>query len=286
MIEKAIGLLRTMRPMTWISVMLTIFTGMTVALKTMPPLTDIIFISVLLPICMVGYANSLNAYTDYKLDGISRPYRAIPRGIIERKTVLYFSLFLIIGALIIALIFLDIIPLLFVIIGLVLSTAYSVQPTHIKSRGPVAPLAIAAGYVFVPFMGASVMYGILRVDIIIIALVLTLQTTGASISKDFIDLEGDKALNMQTLPLTRGLESSQKMVYSGLIIPLIVFPLLSGLGYLPRGFYLYLILFIWMWYINHLYKDPPSYEKAYIHSFFFCTVSILLAGIMYVGVIS
>jgi 4-hydroxybenzoate polyprenyltransferase len=235
---------------------------------------------------MVGYANSLNAYTDYKLDGISRPYRAIPRGIIERKTVLYFSLFLIIGALIIALIFLDIIPLLFVIIGLVLSTAYSVQPAHIKSRGPVAPLVIAAGYVFVPFMGASVMYGILRADIIIIALVLTLQTTGASISKDFIDLEGDGALNMQTLPLTRGLESAQKMVYSGLITPLIVFPLLSGLGYLPRGFYLYLILFIWMWYINHLYKDPPSYEKAYIHSFFFCTVSILLAGIMYIGVIS
>ncbi|MBU7031828.1 MAG: UbiA family prenyltransferase [Theionarchaea archaeon] len=285
MIEKAIGLVRTMRPMTWISVMLTIFTGMTVALKTFPPFIDILVISIFLPICMVGYANSLNAYTDHELDGITRPYRAIPRGIIERRTVLYFSLLLLLGSLIITFGFLSIIPSFFVIIGLVLSTAYSAQPTHIKSRGPIAPLAIAAGYVFVPFMGASFMYGIHRPDIIIIALVLTLQTIGASVSKDFIDLEGDKALNMQTLPLTRGIKPSQKIVYCGLMVPLIVFPLLSCMGYLSNGFYIYLIMVGWVWYIHRLYRDPLSYEKAYIHSFFFCTVSILLTGIIYSGVI-
>ncbi|MBU7043633.1 MAG: UbiA family prenyltransferase [Theionarchaea archaeon] len=285
MMEKIIGLLRTMRPMTWISVMLTIFTGMTVALKTVPPLTDIVFISILLPICMVGYANSLNAYTDYRLDEISRPKRAIPRGIVRRKTVLYLSGLLFLFSLIIALMFLDPIPSLFVIAGLLLSTAYSVQPTHIKSKGVAAPMAIAAGYVFVPFLGASVMYGILRADIIIIALVLTLQTTGASVSKDFIDLKGDAALDMQTLPLTVGLKKSRIIVYSGLSIPLIVFPPLALGGYLPREFLWYLVMFIWIWYINSLYKAPPSYEKAYIHSFFFCTVSIVIPGIIYAGVI-
>jgi 4-hydroxybenzoate polyprenyltransferase len=284
MMEKAIGLLRTMRPMTWISVMLTIFTGMTVTLKTIPPLTDIVFISILLPICMVGYANSLNAYTDYKIDEISRPHRAIPRGIIDRKTVLYLSGFLFLCSLSIALIFLDLIPSLFVVIGLLLSTAYSVQPTHIKSKGVAAPLAIAAGYVFVPFIGAALMYGILRMDILIIASVLTLQTTGASISKDFIDLKGDAALDMQTLPLTVGLNQSRWIVYGGLITPLIAFPLFSLGGYLPSAFYVYGVLFIWVWYIHTLYTGS-SYEKAYINSFFCCTVSILLPGIIYAGVI-
>jgi 4-hydroxybenzoate polyprenyltransferase len=284
MMEKAIGLLRTMRPMTWISVMLTIFTGMTVALKTIPPFTDIVFISILLPACMVGYANSLNAYADYKLDEISRPHRAIPRGIIERRTVLYLSGFLFVCSLSIALIFLDPIPSLFVIIGLSLSTAYSVQPTHIKSKGVAAPLAIAAGYVFIPFIGATLMYGILRTDIFIIASVLTIQTTGASISKDFIDLKGDATLDMQTLPLTVGLQPSRWIVYSGLIIPFVAFPLLSLGGYLPSEFYIYGVLFIWVWYIYTLYARL-SYEKAYINSFFCCTVSILLPGIIYAGVI-
>ena len=283
MLEELVALIRTMRPMTWVSVMATILAGMMISLGTIPPLTDIISISVLLPIFVLGYANSLNAYTDYKIDEITRPERAIPKGIIRKKTVLYFAGFLFLGALIVAVLVLDLFLSLFVIAGLILGTTYSMNPTRIKVHGAAAPLAIAVGYVFIPLVGASLLYSPIRYDVLLIAFLLTLQTSGASVSKDFIDLKGDDALKVGTLPLIMGLKKAQFIVLSGLCIPLGGFPILSLVGVLPRGFLLYIVLFLWVFYIGFLYRHKHTYEKAYIHSFFLCATSIFLSGIAYIG---
>jgi geranylgeranylglycerol-phosphate geranylgeranyltransferase len=283
MFDKPVALIRTMRPMTWISVMATIFAGMMISLGAIPPLTDIFSISILLPIFVLGYANSLNAYTDYKIDKITRPERAIPKGIIKKETVLYFTGVLFLGALIVAVLVLSLFLSLFVIAGLILGTAYSINPTRIKIHSAAAPLAIAVGYVFIPLVGASLLYSPLRHDILLIAFFLTLQTAGASVSKDFIDLKGDDALKVSTLPLIMGLKKAQIVVLSGLCIPLGVFPVLSLVQVLPREFLLYVIFFLWVFYIGFLYRNKHTYEKAYIHSFFFCAASIFLSGIAYTG---
>lgn len=281
MFEKPVALIRTMRPMTWISVIITIFAGMMISLQTIPPVKDIIFISGLLPVFVLGYANTLNAYTDYKIDEITRPQRAIPKGLIKKETVLYFAVFLFLGALIVSVFVLDLFLSLFVIAGLLLATAYSVRPTRIKAHGPAAPAAIAAGYVFIPLVGASLLYAPLNYDVLLIAFVLTVQTAGASVSKDFIDLKGDEALNVGTLPLQMGLRKAQFIVFSGLAVPVVVFPLLS-VAVLPTRFLIYVVLLPWFAYIVAAYRNR-TYEKAYIHSFFFCAVSILLSGIAYTG---
>jgi 4-hydroxybenzoate polyprenyltransferase len=283
MVERIVALIRTMRPMTWISVIITVFAGMMISLHQIPPVEDIIFISVLLPIFVLGYANTLNAYTDYRIDEITRPYRAIPQGLIKKEIVLYFAGVLFAGAIAVSVFILDPFPSLFVIAGLVLASAYSMRPTRIKARGPAAPLAIAVGYVFIPFVGAFLLYSTLNYDVLLIAVVLTAQTAGASISKDFIDLEGDNALNVDTLPLTIGLKKAQLLVLSGLAIPVIVFPLLSLFTFLSHSFLLYLVLVPWLLYVRHIAQDEKEYEKAYIHAFFFCAVSILLSGIAYAG---
>jgi len=286
MFEKPVALIRTMRPMTWISVMITIFAGMMISFKGIPPLTDVISISILLPVFVLGYANTLNAYTDYKIDEITRPYRAIPKGLIKKETVLYSAVFLFLGALVISVLVLDLFLSLFVIAGLILGTAYSARPTRIKTRGPAAPLAIAAGYVFVPLVGASLLYSQINYDILLIAVVLTIQTAGASVSKDFIDLKGDKALNVSTIPLQIGVKKAQFIVFSGLVTPVVVFPVLSVLGVLPQRFLFYVVLLVWVAYIVYMYRDAHKYEKAYIHSFFLCAASILLSGIAHAGGIS
>jgi geranylgeranylglycerol-phosphate geranylgeranyltransferase len=282
MFEKIIALIRTMRPMTWVSVIITVFAGMMISLGNVPPAKDIISIAVLLPIFVLGYANSLNAYTDYKIDKITRPERAIPQGIIGRKTVLYFSGFIFLGALIVAFLVLNLFLSLFVVAGLLLATAYSASPVRIKIHGPAAPLSIATGYVFIPLVGASLIYAQIHWHVLLIALVLTAQTAGASISKDFIDLKGDAALNVSTIPLEVGLERARTIVVLGLATPLVVFPLLS-FTVLPGAFLLYLVLIPWLFYITRLYTHEKKYEKAYIHSFFFCAISIFLSGIAYGG---
>jgi 4-hydroxybenzoate polyprenyltransferase len=283
MYEKPIALMRTMRPMTWISVIFTIFAGMMISLQTIPPAEDIIFISGLLPVFVLGYANTLNAYTDYRIDEITRPQRAIPKGIIKKEHVLYFAAFLFVGALVLSIFVLDLFLSSFVIAGLLLATTYSARPTRIKVHGLAAPVAIAAGYVFIPFVGASLLYSPLRADVLLIALILTVQTAGASVSKDFIDLEGDKALNVTTVPLLTGLKRARSIVLAGLVVPLVAFPLLSLGNAVPHWFLMYLLLLPWLIYILFLYRDEHQYEKAYIHTFFFCAVSILLSGIAYTG---
>lgn len=283
MFEKLVALIRTMRPMTWISVMITIFAGMMLSLGEIPPLKDIVSISVLLPIFVLGYANSLNAYTDYRIDKITRPYRAIPSGIIGKKTVLYLAVFLFIGALIVSVLVLPLFLSLFVVAGLILATAYSARPTQIKARGPAAPLAIAVGYVFIPLVGASLLYAGISMEALLIVIVLTAQTAGASVSKDFVDLRGDDALHMDTLPLAMGERKAWLIVFSGLLTPVIIFSLLALAGMFPTHFFLYLVLLPWFFYIVKLSRTEPTYEKAYIHTFFFCAVSIMLSGFAYTG---
>ncbi|MGD2247161.1 MAG: UbiA family prenyltransferase [Candidatus Methanofastidiosia archaeon] len=283
MFRKVIALIRTMRPMTWVSVIITIFAGMMISFNGMPPVQDIILISVLLPMFLLGYANSLNMYTDYKIDKISRPYRAIPRGILQKETVLYFSIILVVGAIVVSLIALTPFLSVFVIVGLILATAYSISPTRIKARGPAAPISIALGYVCVPYVGASLIYQPLNYDVLLIAVILTIQTAGASISKDFIDLKGDKTHDMDTVPLIVGLQKARRVVVSGLLVPVVVFTLLALIGMLPVLFITYIVLIPWALYIYYISKTETTYEKAYIHSFFFCTVSIFLSGFAYTG---
>lgn len=284
MVEKFVALIRTMRPMTWISIMITILAGMMLSFKGIPPLKDILSIAVVLPILVLGYANTLNAYTDYKIDEITRPHRAIPSGVLTRRTVLSFAIVLLIAAVIFSHAVLDCVALFFfVITGLTLSTIYSVGPTRVKARGPVAPLAIAAGYVFLPLVGASSLYTPITSRVLLIGIVLTVQTAGASISKDLVDLEGDRALGMNTLPLTLGVEKARLIIFSGLAVPLVLFSLLSVMEVLPLRFLLYLALAPWVLYIRKLAHHESTYEKTYIHSFFFCAASILLSGIAYIG---
>lgn len=283
MLKKVVALIRTMRPMTWVSIIITILAGMMISFQGMPPFQDMVSVAVVLPILVLGYANTLNAYTDYKIDEITRPYRAIPSGVLQRRTVLYFAVVLLMGSIIAPFFILDCVLCLFVFIGLILSTVYSLGPTRVKTRGPVAPLAIAAGYVFIPLMGASSIYSPPTFSAFFIAIVLTLQTAGASLIKDFVDLPGDRALNVKTLPLTIGVEKARLIILSGLAVPLIVFPLSALARFLPLLFLSYLVFFPWWAYIAHLSRKEATYEKAYINSFFFCAVCILLSGIAYTG---
>jgi 4-hydroxybenzoate polyprenyltransferase len=286
-VEKLVGIIRTGRPLTWSSFVITIFSGMVISHQGIPAFKDILIIAFAIPISIIAYVNSLNAYTDYEIDVISRPDRALPQGIVSKKSVLLFSFFLFCCSLVLSFIFLPKLLFLFVVTGLALGAAYSFRPTRVKSKGIIANISIAVGYLFLPMYGGYLWYQpILETgkEFLIVVSVLFVQTVGASTSKDLQDIEGDKAHNMGTLPITIGIRKSELMIIWTLIIPVVTLPLLSILGVLPNSLMLLLVLIPWLILIWRKIKQPPSkqnYNRIYQHSFFFVQATILLTGISF-----
>lgn len=287
MVEKFIGIIRTGRPLTWGSFVITIFSGMVISYQGIPPFKDILVIAFAIPISIIAYVNSLNAYTDYEIDVISRPDRALPQGIISKRSVLLFSLFLFCCSVVLSFIFLPTLLFLFVVTGLALGAAYSIRPTRIKSKGIIANISIAIGYLFLPMYGGYLCYQPIMEtskEFLIVVSVLFVQTVGASASKDLQDIEGDKIYNMGTLPITIGIRKSELIIMWSLLTPVIVFPLLSIPGILPGSLMLLLVLILWIILIWRKMKQSPSKRncnRIYQHSFFFVQATILLTGISF-----
>ena len=285
MVEKFIGIIRTGRPLTWSSFVIAIFSGMAISCREIPPFKDILVIASAIPISIIAYVNSLNAYTDYEIDVISRPDRALPQGIVSKKSVLLFSLLLLFCSVFLSFIFLPKLLFLFVVIGLTLGAAYSIRPVRIKSKGIIANISIAIGYLFLPMYGGYLWYQPIMEtskEFLIVLLVLFIQTVGASTSKDLQDIEGDKAHNMGTLPITLGIRKSERIIIWSLLLPVVLFPLLSIPEILPGSLILLLILIPWITLIWRKMKQLPSkenYNRIYQHSFFFVQATILLTGI-------
>jgi geranylgeranylglycerol-phosphate geranylgeranyltransferase len=287
MVEEFVGIIRTGRPLTWSSFVITILSGMIISYGGIPPYKDILVIAFAIPISIIAYVNSLNAYTDYEIDVISRPDRALPQGIISKKSVLSFSIFLLCCSVVLSFIFLPKLLFLFVLTGLALGAAYSIKPTRIKSKGIVANICISVGYLFLPMYGGYLWYRpILETsrEFLITIFVLFVQTVGASISKDLQDIEGDKAHHMRTLPISMGVRESELIIIGSLLIPVIAFPLLTLLGILPRPLMLHLLLIAWLIFIRRKMNQKPNkrnYNLIYQHSFFFVQATILLTGISF-----
>jgi 4-hydroxybenzoate polyprenyltransferase len=260
---------------------------MVISYRGIPPSKDILLIAFAIPISIIAYVNSLNAYTDYEIDAISRPDRALPQRIISKMSVLLFSFFLFCCSIVLSFIFFPKLLFLFVVGGLALGTAYSIRPMRIKSKGIIANISIAMGYLFLPMYGGYLWYQPIMEtskEFLIIVSVLFVQTVGASASKDLQDIEGDKAYNMGTLPITIGIRKSELIIIWSLLIPVVLFPLLSISGILPGSLILLLVLILWLLLIWQKMKQKPSkrnYNRIYQHSFFFVQATILLTGISF-----
>lgn len=260
---------------------------MVISYRRIPLLMDVLIIAFAIPISVIAYVNCLNAYTDYKIDIVSRPDRALPKGIVSKKSVLLLSFFLLCCSITFSFIFLPKLLFLFAVIGLGLGTAYSIKPTRIKSKGIIANISIAIGYLFLPMYGGYLWYNPMmetNKEFFIVLSILFIQTVGASVSKDFQDIEGDKTHDVSTLPITIGIEKSELIVTLSLLIPVILFPLLSILGILPSSLMLLLFFIPWIAVIWRKIKQSSNksdYNRIYQYSFFFVQSTILLTGICF-----
>lgn len=89
--------------------------------------------------------------------------------------------------------------------GLLLSTAYSLPPFRLASRGAIAALVLPAGYVTVPFLvGLLSVRATVRLDDALLLVGLYVGFIGRILLKDFRDVRGDALFGKRTFLVRRG----------------------------------------------------------------------------------
>ena len=181
-----------------------------------------------------GASNTLNQITEVELDRRNKPDRVLPRGEMSMGVAVAYCLLLYVLALALAW-----------CIGLgrgrdtfwcvavasAFTIAYSVKPIYGKSRGWWANVTIAAprGCLLKVAGWGCVASALASPEPWLIGTVFMLFLLGAAATKDFSDLEGDRAGGVETLAVRLGLERTAHVISPFFIVPWLGFVL----GVLP-----------------------------------------------------
>jgi 4-hydroxybenzoate polyprenyltransferase len=172
-----------------------------------------------------GASNVLNQVYDLPIDRINKPSRVLPsdrfsvRGALGISVVLYaVSL----GAA--AAINLSVMSMF--ALGALATVLYSAPPFRTKRFGWWANVTIAIPRgLLLKVAGWSVTKSILAPEAWLIGAVFALFLVGATTSKDFADVEGDRAHGCRTLPVRYGRKTATRLIHPFFTLP---FLLLSG----------------------------------------------------------
>jgi len=199
-----------------------------------PPLTPELFLYPLLGCLMAAVLNAgnnaLNQIYDLDIDQINKPARPLPSGRLSLRQAWNFTG--ISYALALGLAYL-VNPVgrrecfAIVVFTSLLTFVYSGPPLQTKRRGLWANLTIAIPRgVLLKVAGWSAVKTILKPEPWYIGLIFGLFILGASSTKDFSDIEGDRRGGCRTLPIIYGVKKA-----AWIITPFFVFPfLLINLG--------------------------------------------------------
>jgi len=163
--------------------------------------------------CYTGAGNALNDYCDAEIDQINRPERPIPQGIISRRAALFFAIGLFIIGTLLAIPLMT--PALTVIIcaALLMLTSYSL---YFKVR-PIFGNLMVSLILGMAFLFAATVFGDIRIGIPPFLLAFGFNLI-REIVKDIQDMEGDRAVNARTIPLTIGISSTRISIFLMTII--------------------------------------------------------------------
>jgi geranylgeranylglycerol-phosphate geranylgeranyltransferase len=207
---------------------------------------------------------ALNDICDAKIDTINDPQRPIPSERVTLREAKTLTIVLFVASAAIA-ITLNLTVFLCVILFSILGILYSVPPIRFKD-GLFANLCWGLGIATTIIAGASVTA--INTTSIIAAFTLAFLTAGCGLTKDLKDLEGDKAMNVHTLPNILG---EQKAIKVMTIASIAGFPLLFWNLMFNNFNIIYLAIItstitLFAYSLIILYRNPGSkiiYKKAY-----------------------
>jgi 4-hydroxybenzoate polyprenyltransferase len=203
---------------------------------TRAPLTPGLLLPVLWGASMAAVLNSasnaINQIYDLEIDRVNKPRRPLPAGRLGLREAWGFTLasFLVAWALA----WLAAPPGLeghrecfwIVLFTSVLVWAYSAPPLRTKRHGIWANVTIAVPRgLLLKVAGWSTVKTILDVEPWFIGTIFGLFVLGASTTKDFADIEGDRAGGCQTLPILYGVKKAAWIIAPFFVLPFVLIPL-------------------------------------------------------------
>jgi 4-hydroxybenzoate polyprenyltransferase len=153
------------------------------------------------------FSAGVNDYSDYEIDKINLPKnneRPLVIGLLSKNNLRQFLTFVLFILLLLAYI-LSLEALVYSLVVVGLSWAYSMKPLRISYRGVLAPLMLPLGYVCYPFLlGFDVAGRSASIKHWVLLAALYLGFVSRVMLKDFRDVKGDKKFGKMTFLLRRG----------------------------------------------------------------------------------
>ena len=186
--------------------------------------------------------NALNQIYDYEIDCVNKPKRPLPSGRLTFTQAWTFTI--ITYALALALAWL-VEPggrhecFWLVAIAVVATYLYSVPPFRTKRLGIWANITIAIPRgLLLKVAGWSTVKTIVGLEPWYIGSIFGLFLLGASTTKDFADMEGDRRGGCRTLPIVYGVSRAAWMISPSFVIPFLMINLGAAAGILTGSFWL------------------------------------------------
>jgi len=228
-----------------------------------------------------GASNALNQATDVESDKISKPYRPIPRGVVERdeaQSIAYlFYLFALLRAITINTWF-----GIFVFLIMLFTVVYSLPPrmkrflfiNQVWIAIPRGLLAILASW--------SVFGDPFQIVPLTIGLIALVYFIGAMTTKDIVDCEADRKTGTRTLINTFGIKKAAFLSLPFLIIPFAMIPILVHYQIINSYFLPLTIFIIPSFFVFYLMiKQQQSETLENVHGWTLMYVTYLFYAISF-----
>jgi 4-hydroxybenzoate polyprenyltransferase len=246
-------------------------------------------------------SNTLNQIYDRDIDAVNKPHRPIPSGRVTLRTAWGITLALYAAALVLA--WLADPPagipghgqrqcFVIVLVAAFLTWAYSAPPLRTKRMGWGANLTIAIPRgVLLKVAGWSSVWTILYPEPWFVGLIFGLFLIGATNTKDFADVEGDRAGGCRTLPVVLGVEKAVRVTVPFFVFPFLLIPAGAWTGVLSGDRWALTALGLAMagygaWIGRMMLRDPGSLavdanHPSWAHMYFMMLVGQLGFAIAY-----
>ena len=216
------AVLELLKPITWFPPMLAFACG---AISAGVPLAGkawLIVAGILLAGPLVcGTSQAVNDWFDREVDAINEPNRPIPSGRLPGR----WGLMVALGWTGLSLVLASLLGqwvLWASMAGLALAWAYSAPPLRLKRNGWWGNLAVGVSYEGLAWVtGAAVMLNGLMpgVDIWLFALLYSLGAHGIMTLNDFKSIEGDRRMNVASLPVQLGVQGAARFACLAMALP-------------------------------------------------------------------
>lgn len=179
-------------------------------------------------------SNAWNQVFDVEIDRVNKPGRPIPAGALPAWAALLLGQVCALAALVLG--WLASPGFFFcVALGIVATWIYSAPPLRTKRHpvGALVTIAVARG-LLVPVAGWAILATTADPQPWVLGAVAGLFVLGAAATKDFADVEGDRAHGCRTLPIVLGPRRAAAVVAPFLVLPFLLYPIAADVfGWLP-----------------------------------------------------